>query len=214
MSRPGSRLGFPGILAILAAVSLATASGGLFLATGLLGRPDLDWEAAPNPGASLRVQHVLAQVVLRQGGLSRDRDPLVLTTSDVNAFIARHVRVRDLPAWPPVVRLADSSVTLAGQTSPRRLLEKARMGGVLGIAPSTLLDLDIWLVAHGRVTVHAGLGELEMDGAAIGRQRIPVGWLWRLVGARPAELLVWRMPPVVERLEILPGRMVIHTRGG
>ena len=188
--------------------------GGLGFAGRLLGVPEAARFASPDSGAGPRVQHVLAQLVLREEGLSRQRAPLVLIAADVNAFLARDVRIRDLPVGPLAVRLGDGALEVAGRTSPRRLLGEGAPGWPSAVLPAALLDLDLWLVARGQLTVEEGAGRLLVTGAAVGRQPIPTGWLWRLLGVEPAKLVLWRMPRVVNRLEVLPGRLVVHTRGG
>ncbi len=193
------------------AVVLASGAAALVLAVRLLGQPD----GIPpgDPQAGLRVQHVIAQILLRQEGLSRDTEPLVLDASDVNAFLARHAWVRDVPTeWPPGIRLGQGRVHVLARTSPGRLLRGRSGRWLLAALPAAVLDLEMWIGISGHLTVGNGEGRLMVDAADLGRQAVPVAWLWNLLGARPTELLAWRMPRIVERLEVLPDRLVIHTR--
>jgi hypothetical protein len=69
----------------------------------------------------------------------------------------------------------------------------------------------VWITVRGSVAVSAGRAEFVAHTAAIGRQGVPLALFWKVVGGRP-RALIWRMPRVVERVEIQPGRLVIHTR--
>jgi len=199
-------------LAILLAAAIAGAVG-LVLGSRLLRPPEATLLPPSDVGAGLRFQQSVAQLLLRQGGVSQRNDPVVVTASEVNAFLARHVAVRRrVTVWPLVVRVEDGWLEVAGRTSLRRVLERASIGWLDYVVPGTLLDLDVWLAAQGRLRVGDGAGELLVDRAAVGRQTVPQGWLWRLLGADPSELLAWRMPSIVERVQLEPGRLVLHTR--
>jgi hypothetical protein len=175
----------------------------------------LSWpaEAASDrldPDAGRRFQGVLAQLLLRESGLSVREDPLTLTTTEVNAFLARHVEVRDAPVWPVSVRLERGEVELGGATTLGRLVATGLGAGRDSVFPR-LLDYPVWVAVGGQVTVGDGRGEFVARTAAIGRQRVPVRVLWRLLGGQP-RALHWRMPRIVERVDTEPGRLRIHTR--
>ena len=61
--------------------------GGLLLARALAA-PDEAGTPPRIPGPGVRVQSVLAQLLLREAGLSTRHDPLALTAAEVNAFLA------------------------------------------------------------------------------------------------------------------------------
>ena len=116
--------------------------------------------------------------------------------------------MRDAPVWPVRVRLDAGQLELGGATTLGKLLGRGLgVGGILG----PLGDYPMWVTVSGEVTVNGSRAEFVTRSAAIGRQRVPVSVLWRLVGGRPPAL-TWRMPKVVERVDVEAGRLVVHTR--
>lgn len=193
---------------VLVAVALALAGGTAVVTARALAWPEASGPPTPDPAAGRRFQSVLAQLLLRESGLSSRQDPLTLSAADVNAFLEGHVEVRDAPVWPVRVRLDAGQLELGGATTLGRLLGRGLgVGAVLG----PLGDYPMWVTVSGEVTLNGSRAELVTHSAAIGRQRVPVSVLWRLVGGRPPAL-TWRMPRVVERVDVEPGRLLIHTR--
>ena len=196
----------------LSLVLLALLTGAV-LGNRLLSEPSaVELRGSEHPGAGFRVQDGLADLLLRQGGGSGRSDPIVITAPALNEFLRRHLEARRLTVRPLVVRVGRGWLELAGRTSPRRLSRGASSRGLYGVLPDAFLDLDLWLVLRGRLVVHDGQGELVVDAAAVGRQPIPPSWLWGILGVRADELLTWRMPRIVERVELEPGRVIVHTR--
>lgn len=167
---------------------------------------------APDPQASVHVQSVVAQLLLREAGLSSRQDPLVLSAAEVNAFLAQHVEVRDAPVWPVRARIDPAGAELGGLTTLGRLVEAGLGSTVARLTPRALADYPVWVAARGRISVSAtGQAEFLAETAAVGQQWVPVSWLWTVMGGRP-RALTWRMPRVVQRVDVEPGRLVIHTR--
>jgi hypothetical protein len=174
--------------------------------------PDETGDVAPDPRAGLHVQSVLAQLFLREAGLTSRQDPLVLTAGEVNAFLAGHVEVRDPPVWPVRVEISPDGVELGGATSLGRLMARVFGSAPARMLPGFVAGHQVWLTARGQIAVVSpGRGEFRAHAATIGRQRVPVAVLWRMLGGRPVAL-VWRMPRVVERIDAEPGRLLIRTR--
>jgi hypothetical protein len=196
---------------VLALVTLGVAAVGTWLTVMALGWPNQSTPPTPDPQAGRRFQSVLAQLLLRDAGLSSRQDPLVLSTADVNAFLAGHVEVRDPPVWPVQVWIDADGVGAGGVTTLGRLVgagASPRLGGAL---PLPVRNCPLWVAARGQILVREGRAEFLAHTAWIGRQQVPVAVLWRLLGGRPPAL-IWRMPRVVERVDIEPGRLLIHTR--
>ena len=162
--------------------------------------------------SGLRVEGVLAQLFLREAGLSTRQDPLVLVADEVNAFLAGHVEVRDSPVWPVQVKIHPTEVELGGATTVGQLVETAIGASLAQVLPGSVAAHPVWISARGSIAVVSpGRAEFVAHAAAIGRQGVPLTLFWKVVGGRPRSL-EWRMPRVVERMEIQPGRIVIHTR--
>ena len=198
-------------LSTLALVAFALALGAAgFIAMGLAW-PDQAGLVRPDPEAGRRFQSVVVQLLLRDTGLSSRHDPLILTAAEVNAFLAGHVEVRDPPVWPVRVRMDADGVELGGATTLGRLVEVG-LGSRLGqVLPGLIGARPVWVEVTGPIVVRGGRAEFLAHAARIGRQRVPVAMLWRLLGGRPPGL-AWGMPRVVERVDVEPGRLLIHTR--
>lgn len=196
---------------VLALVALAFAGGAAVATARVLAWPEDAGQLAPDPAAGRRFQGVLAQLLLRESGLSSRQDPLDLTAADVNAFLEHHVEVKGPPVWPIRVRLEAGQLELGGATTLGKLLQRGSGSGERWPVLGSLGDYPIWVAVAGTVTVQGSRGEFSAQSARIGRQGVPVSVLWRLVGGRP-QALTWRMPKVVERVDVEPGRLLIHTR--
>ena len=127
MVRWGGRRGvlIPVLLALLAGIG-----AGLVLLRILSGPADPE---APSidPQAGLRVQSVVAQLLLREAGLSARQDPLILTGAEVTAFLIQHVQVRDAPVWPVRVLIEPDGVEVGGATTLGQLITSA-LGSAAG----------------------------------------------------------------------------------
>ena len=203
----------PGRLAVgLTAFVLTLALASVVVLWMALAWPDETGVVASDPRAGLHVQSVLAQLFLREAGLTSRADPLVLTAGEVNAFLAGHVAVKDPPVWPVRVEIGPEGVELGGATRLGRLMEAVFGSAPTRMLPGVVAGQPVWVTARGQVAVTSpGRGEFRAHAAAIGRQRVPVAVLWRVLGGRPVAL-VWRMPRVVERVDAEPGRLLIRTR--
>jgi hypothetical protein len=195
---------------ILAALLLGGVA--VILVTRLLTWPEEPGLAKPPPEAGLRMESILAQLLMREAGLSSRQDPLVLAAEEVNAFLAGHVEVRDSPVWPVQVQIYQAEFKLGGATTLGRLVEAGVGPSFAGLLPGSWAAHPIWVATRGEVAVTAdGRAEFLPHSAEIGRQGVPLALFWKVFGGRP-RTLVWRMPRVVERVETQPGRLVIHTR--
>jgi hypothetical protein len=206
--REAGRRGWAGL-----AVAALCLTGGIGVAYGLLAVPS--GVAIPDredPLASVRIQHVVAQLVLRQGGLSVSDEPLVAHAADLSSFLSRHLAAQGVPLRPVRVRIEDGWIELTGTTSPRRLLA-ARATSLPGV-PAALLDLEVWVTVRGGVRRAGRRLDLVPDRLWVGRQPVPASWVGWLLGARADQALTWRPPAVVQEIELRPGRIVLHTAAG
>jgi hypothetical protein len=201
-----------GVRAALLVGLLLLAAGSIVLAARLLGRPDVAERPFANGAAGLRAQHSLVELLMRGGGVSSRTDPVALTWDELNALLARHIESRKLPLRPVLVQPAMGGVQLAGKTSLRQVLPHLALDWLVPLVPDAVLDHDLWVAVEGRLVWQPGEGQLAVERAEIGRQRVPPAWLWRLLDLDPHEHLIWRMPRIVERVETGPDRLVIFTR--
>src|SRR5262249_38046574 len=148
----------------------------------------------------------------RDAGLSSRQEPLTLSAAEVNAFLSGHVQVKDSPVWPVQVRIGQDDIELGGATTLGRLVEGALGRNLAGVLPAGVSAYPVWVATQGQIAVSSGgRTEFQAQTATLGRQRVPVRALWQALGGRPSAL-AWRMPRIVERVAIEPGRLLIYTR--
>jgi hypothetical protein len=199
---------------VLAALAGAGAAGlGGLLALRLLGVPDAGLAPAPSSGGGARVAHVVAELAMRGAGVSTRTEPIEVSVLELNGFLARHVEARRLPLQPLLLRAEEGRLEVAGRTPVARLGAAGGLTGwVVPRLPDGLRQLEVWVAAEGRVDVRSGEAAFLVERAMVGRQPVPVEWLWRALEVDPREQLTWRLPRVVERVEVRPGSLLIHTR--
>jgi hypothetical protein len=207
------RLG-PIALGTLGVAALLGVGAGVTLGTRLLGRPPAADDApAPDLAAGLRFQGTVAQLLLRQGGLSSRDEPLVVSAPELSAFLSEHLVIRRLALRPVIVRVGPGWVQVVGRTEVGQLAAPGRLpAGLAPFLPGSLRGLEVWLGVRGHVLLDQGTARLVVEEASIGQQPVPQTWLWRLLGQPGGDALVWQLPKVVDRLELTPGRIVLHTR--
>jgi hypothetical protein len=196
-------LGFAGLLGV----------GGAVLAGRILAQPAGAARLPLPPAAGTRrVPHAVAEIIMRGAGMSSRSDPVEVTASELNGFLARHVEARRLPFRSLVVRAGEGRLEVSGRTW---LSQLAAGGGwaawIIARLPQSVRRLDVWVLADGRIDTRPGEAEFVVERAALGRQPVPSDWLWRVLGIERREL-TWRLPRIVERIEAKPDRLVIYTR--
>ncbi len=199
------------VTGLLLVAALAGAAAGVVLADRLLDQPE-DPPVPADSGAGVRAQGRLAEILLREAGLSRRSEPVELPVAELNALLARHVEARRLPVRTLRVAAGPGWLDAAGGVPVGRLLEAVGAGGWLATLPQGLQRREVWVRVRGRIEIDRGEARFLVDRAAIGRQPVPPGWVWALARVDPAKSLRWRMPSVVAEIRAEPGRLLILTR--
>lgn len=203
------RLGCLGCLGLLVTLALLVGIG--TLSYRILAAPH-DGEGTFSAEDGLRAQEKLGEILLREARLSRRRDPVVLSQSEINAFLARHLEGRRLRLHPLGVRLHPDLVEVSGGLPLDAFLQDSPRAGIRPYLPLIVLERKVWVSVRGRVGVEGREGEFRLEGWALGRQSLPV-WLSGLLPGKPeGDLFRWRVPRVVDRVTVEEGRVVIHTR--
>lgn len=184
--------------------------------------------AVPDQGATvgterdgIRAQQTLFEImrrsVTRRPPGQRVRTEHVLTEAEVNAFLARHLgRVSGLPLTDLAVRLVgDGLVELRGRLDPEHL---AGADSIIGAyLPDSWRSFGPILTLKGplRLETETSRGQpralrFDVDEAYLGRQRVPVFAIERLLGAGE-RLGRWSVPDSVTAVIIERGRAVVQT---
>lgn len=195
---------------ILGAAAILTAAGGAVLVSRVMDRPAWLVGAVGDQADGFRAQQKLTEILLRQAGASDRREPIEIGERELNAFLARHIALGRLGIGSVLVRPDEGQVEVAARTSLGRL--GSEHGWLPAVLPAALLDLDLWIVLDGQLDVRNGKAELRVERTRLGRLRVSPDWLFGLLGTRSRDALSWRLPRVVERVELHRGRLLVHTR--
>ena len=205
-------------IAILAVLVLA--GGALFLSFSFSAAPDVRLVPFSREDG-YTAQQKLYEVVLRQSGRSSRTDPVVLSEREANAFLSRHLaETEGLPLSPLVVRFERGLVFAQGQTLLRNLFRGPAFTQLLSYVPDKRLDQPVWVTVRARISVEDSIGNANRYGTVsvteleLGRQRVSSFLLYVMMGPSGAGLFRWRVPAVVEDIQIEEGKATIQTRRG
>lgn len=158
-------------------------------------------------------QQKLAEIVLRERGLSRGRGPIVITQRELNGFLTHHLEESDrIPLNPLSVRLVPGNMEVQGRTTFAQLLRGFPLSLVADYLPRSSLGQPIWVTVRGRIKQDRSRASLEVLDFSLGNQPISPWLLSWMLGWKGQRLLQWQMPGSVERIVIEDGRAVITTR--
>jgi len=206
-------------LMLLLVVGLA--AGSLWLGVQMLRAPD--FIPVPTTAAEGRVaQAKLFDLMQASTGRSRGQmstpATTVLSESELNAFLSRHVeQVGGIPLSNAGIRLpAAGRVEIVTRVPLRSLLAEPPFSSLAASIPKSWLDRPIWLQLDGNVRVESGAGpgrrylRIEVQRFFVGRQPFP-GVLARVVlDPATVAMLRWRLPDSVSDLTIEPGRVIVR----
>ena len=193
------------------------AGGAVFLSSNIFGTPEVP-PVAFSRSDGYSAQQKLFEIVQRQAGHSSRKDPISLTEAEANAFLSRHLDEGTVPLSPVVVRFKGDQFVVRGQTALRNLIQSPPFSWALPYLTSRYLNQPVWVSVEGRITI-AGRGEstgrsadVTVSDFALGRQPISPFLLYALMGPSGGGLFHFRVPGVIESVEIQGGRAVIRTR--
>jgi hypothetical protein len=201
-----------GVLILVGLAGLLGVGGAVLASRVLAQPPGAAGLRVPPTGGTRGVPHAVAEIIMRGAGMSSRSDPVEVTASELNGFLARHVEARRLPFRSLLVRAGEGRLEVSGRTSLSQLAEGGGWAAwIIARLPQSVRRLDVWVLADGRIEIRPGEAEFVVERAALGRQPVPSDWLWRLLGVDRRNL-TWRLPRIVERIEAKPDRLVIYTR--
>jgi len=205
------------VLVVAGLALLVLAGGAVFLSSSIFGTPEVA-PVAFSRSDGYSAQQKLYEIVQRQAGRSSRKDPISLTEAEANAFLSRHLDEGTVPLSPIVVRFKADEFVVQGQTALRNLIQSHPFSWAAPYLPSRYLNRPIWVTVEGRITI-AGGGEstgrsadVTLHDFALGRQPISPFFLYALMGPSGGGLFHFRVPGVVESIDVQGGRLVIKTR--
>jgi hypothetical protein len=165
------------------------------------------------------IKRRIEEAGLRGAGRSARDEALVFSETEVAAFLARQLHDAGLQLSPVNVRLEATQVTAQGRLPLGALLQGPPVVWLSSVVSRQRLGSPVWVTLTGTIAVEAPPGarraryaEVTLIHSEIGRVSLP-GWVVTLmVGPRGASLLRWRVPPVVDRVEVGDGKLTIRTR--
>ena len=190
-------------------VGLVAAAGGYFVVKSL----EAPGVVSPRftRDDDMRAQQKIVDLVRRR---ARDAT-VVLTESELNAFVSRHLDPDDLPLRDTALRLlGDDRVELFGTTPVGRLMRESPLAALAPAVPSGWLARPVWLTITAHTTIASEprrVLRLDVQRLVIGRQRVPGIVLRLLLDPSSLRLMRITLPPEVRTLRIEQGRVLIET---
>ena len=213
----GMKLGCLGCLTLLV---FGVMAGGVFWGgIEALRQPD-DPPPSGTAAEGVRAQHKIFEIVRRGAHRGqRDAEPIVLSESELNAFLSRHLtESAELPLTDIGVRLMRGGVADFRARLPLRYLVAEPPAAALGaMLPPELLDRRVWLRVRVRPQLEPDAERkerrylrLEVTQFAVGRQRVPAVLLRVLLDPAALRVLRWRMPDGIDAVTVEAGRVVVR----
>lgn len=214
------KLGCLGCLTLLISlgVILAIGAGALFLAGTIFDIPHEPRTTDYTPADGYRAQQKLIEVVLAEFRSFPRREPVVLTTQELNAFLARHLAEQENMLFSPlIVGLKPGTVEIQGKTALKNLFKGFPLSSLPDYLPSASMNRPVWVTIRGRVSVEQRwggrqYGRLAVDEFRLGKQEMGAWLLTVLLGRERGTLLTWQLPTAVDRITIQEGKVVISIR--
>ncbi|PWU25543.1 MAG: hypothetical protein C5B48_00745 [Candidatus Rokuibacteriota bacterium] len=212
------KLGCFGCLFLIIAIFTGSLliGGAIFVAINVFGTPDLRPASFSSEDGD-SAQQKLYEVLLRQSGRSSRKNPITLGEREANAFLSHHLaEAAGLPLSPLALRFERGQLLAQGQTPLRHLFRGPLLARLLPYLPDNTLDQPVWVTIRGKVGVDASTathyGTVSLTEFELGRQRLSRVLLYVMMGPSGAGLFRWRVPSVVESIEISDGHATIRTR--
>ncbi len=212
------KLGCIGCLTLL--VFVAVVGGVFWVGVQVLREPAFPVVTSA-PADGVRAQKKIFEIVRRGAHHGdRDRELVVLSEGEVNAFFSRHLaEIAELPVSEIGLRLPGGGrAEFRARLPLRQLLSEAPLSAVAGVLPGTWLDRRVWLRVDTRPRLEVGASRrehrylrLDVTELAVGRQRLPALLLRVLLD--PATLRVLRLPVPdgIDAITVEEGRVVVRT---
>lgn len=209
------RLGCSGclVLSLLGASLVAAGVVGVMLSSAVFAIP----EGAGTPDYTAEDgragQQKLAEILLRERGLSRAKGQIIITQPELNGFLANHLDTSErVPMNPLIVRLSPGIVEIQGRTAFSRLLVAPPFSLLAEYLPRGYASRSVWVTAKGWVKHDRSKGSLEIVDVSVGTQPISPWVLSWMLGRKGQQLFHWQVPGSVDRITIEDGRVVVTTR--
>lgn len=195
--------------------------GLLWLASGVLGRPVVQYETG-TPADGRRAQQKLFELAAAGTAASRRGERRIAVTfseRELNALLERHLADEELPLAEMRIRLVgDGLVEITG-----RLPLRAVLGDSLGAIAAVLLERwaaqPVWLRLRGYVRLETGAARgdrrrLRLDARyfALGHRRLPASILSVLSEGSALQATRLPVPDTVDSVTVESGRVTIIIR--
>lgn len=192
---------------------LVAGIAGLLISSAIFAIPEGNAQRPYTAQDGLLGQQKLAEIVLRERGLSRGKSPVIITERELNGFLAHHLdessRIRMNPL---IVRLTPGTLEIQGQTTLGQLFAGFPFSLLADYLPRSYAGQPVWVTVGGRIKHDRSSGSLEVLDFSLGKQPIPRWLLSWILGRKGQRLFHWQIPGSVERIVIEEGRVVVTTR--
>lgn len=200
-----------GCLMVLLAVLVGASV--LWLAWGVFEKPRTQYEIG-GAADGRRAQQKLFGLATAKG-----RSTTTLTERELNALLARHLTIEQMPLADLSVRLiGDGVVEITGRMPMHGLFGDA-VGAIVRMLPDRWANAPVWLHLRGHVRLESGAARddrrrlrLDPESLRVGRRRLPAMMLPLFPEGPVHRATRWQVPAGVDTVVVEPGRVTITTK--
>lgn len=197
------------LIAILSIIMIFVVAS-YFLSSHLFYVPDT-WKVETSSEDGYRCQQKIAEILLRQAGLSIRKEKIQITEREINSFLIRHFDTQKLVALKPIiVRFNPNQISVEGKASLKILLADFPFSDYERI--SSFLNKPIWITLKGNFEQRKERFQIKIQEFYIGKQYIPIWLFYYISGEDMKDILNWRLPEIIEDIQVEKGRIIIATK--
>jgi hypothetical protein len=194
------------------------AAGALWLGSGTFDRPATQHEVG-NPADARRAQQKLFALAAGEATERVDGKVVTFSERELNAFLARHVSIEELPLADGAIRLIGAGIVEITGRLPLHAFFGASLGSVVRFLPERWSGKPIWLRLRGAVRLETGAARgdrrrlrLDVESLWLGSRRLPAAALGVLPEGPALRATRWPVPDAVDSVVVEPGRLTITRR--
>jgi hypothetical protein len=191
-------------------------AGALWFGSGTFDRPAAQHEIG-NPADGRRAQQKLFD--LAAGGATARVKTVTLSERELNAFLARHVSIEELPLADSGIRLVGAGILEITGRLPLHAFFGESIGSIVRLLPERWAGKPVWLRLRGHVRLETGAARgdhrrlrLDVESLWIGSRRLPAAALGVLPEGPALRATRWPVPDAVDAVVVEPGRLTITRR--
>lgn len=197
------------------------AAGALWLGWGVFDRPEAQYEVG-SAADGRRAQQKLFGLATRGTGTNprvERKGTVTVTERELNALLARHVSIEELPLADGGIRLVGNGIVEVAGGLPLHAVFGDSLSSVARLLPERWAGKPVWLRLRGHVRLETSAARndrrrlrLDVESLRVGSRRLPAAVLSLLPEGPVLRATRWPVPDAVDSVLVEPGRVIITTR--